>query len=220
MKRMIRTFILLLAGSLWLSYGVQGQDQKKPPETAKSSKVPIDYKWDASVDMYHIFWGYGIIMLRYAPNKNGAYRFVINNINIGKRKDQQYSDSLGNLNNEPLTIYKRKSYDLSVQAGYEFHRTSVRHQIFYGLDMDFYGNFFDEDPASIVQSRIYNFGIIPFAGLKYRIIDRLSVSAELSCSLRYNLVTGFNEHKIKVHKGQSWDFSFNSLRVINLSYHF
>ena len=149
-----------------------------------------------------------------------AYRFVINNISVGKRKDQQYTDSLGNPANDPLTIFKKKSCNLSVQAGYEFHRTSGRHQIFYGFDMDFYGNFFDEHPASIMQSRIYNLGLIPFAGLKYRIVDRLSLSAEVGCSLRYNLINGFSENKIKVHKGQSWDFSFNSLRLINLSYHF
>lgn len=217
---MIRTFMLLLAGILWLSNTVRAQEQQKPHERAKSSKSLTDYKWDASLDMYHIFWGYGSVMLRYAPNESGAYRFVINNISVGKRKDQQYTDSLGNPDNDPLTIYKKESYNVSLQAGYEFRRTSGRHQIFYGFDMDFYGNFFDEHPASIMQSRIYNFGLIPFAGLKYRIADRLSLSAELGCSLRYNLVKGLSEHKIKVHKGQSWDFSFHSLRLINLSYHF
>ena len=69
---MIRVLILLLAGTFWLSHNVLSQDQQKPPEKVQSNKSLNDYKWDASLDMYHIFWGYGSVMLRYAPNKKGV----------------------------------------------------------------------------------------------------------------------------------------------------
>jgi hypothetical protein len=186
----------------------------------KIDSVPKPCKWDVSLDLYQLFYsGSGNVMIRYSPTPKGAFRLSIGNSSIGNRKNLQYLDSTGARLNDPYVLLKTKGSNLSLRSGYEFHKNSGRHQLYYGLDAVFiytyFGNF---DP--VLPASIHNFGLTPFIGVKYQILNRLSLSAELSCSLSYRVLKGFNDEHRVVSKDKSYYANFEPLRFINISYHF
>ncbi len=217
---MIRTFILLLAGSLWLSYDVQGQDQKKPPETAKSSKVPIDYKWDASVDMYHLFRGHSNVMIRYAPRKKGAYRLGIADHLFGRGKDVFYRDSTGVIHDTVKMVHKMRYYYVVAKVGYEFRKKAGKHQLFYGTDIKFTFHRDRSEPPAFDHPKTFECGLYPFVGFNYRISDRLSVSSEMAVSLSYKRYWSYDPDNRPLTASQSLNSLFDPLSAINITYHF
>ncbi|MCF0050118.1 hypothetical protein LXM25_08630 [Dyadobacter sp. LJ53] len=216
---MTRTFILLLAGMLWLNYQVLGQE--KPPEKAKqTSKEFKDYKWDASLDMYYIFYGYSTVMIRYAPKLKGAYRLSIGHHTAGFDNDLKYVDSLDDPLNDPALRVSSRNYKVVAKVGYEFRKNAGKHQLIYGLDVNIaYDDLKQQNPIYHPERRFAG-GLYPFVGLKYRILNRLSISAETTISIHYTKSQSFNEDGSLTYARRYFGSDFNPLSALNVSYHF
>ncbi|MCF2486895.1 hypothetical protein [Dyadobacter sp. CY347] len=216
---MIRTFILLLAGTLWLSLHVYGQE--KPPEiTKKASKEFKDFKWDASIDMYYIFYGYSTVLLRYAPKSKGAYRLSIGHHTAGVQEDYTFVDSAQKPLEDPAISASNRNYNVVAKVGYEFRKNAGQHQLFYGLDVNIaYDNLKQREPIYHPERRLSG-GLYPFVGLKYRILDRLSISAETTIAFNYTNWRTYTEDGYLAHSNKHFGTHFNPLSALNVSYHF
>jgi len=212
---MKRTFILLLAGLIWLNYQAQGQE--KPPEKTKTPvKEFKDYKWDASIGVNNWGLGYSNLMLRYAPKLKGAYRFSIENHNSSVGKDHYYADSSGNA----VAHRIMKNFQAVTSLGYEFRRNKGRHQIFYGTDLQFSFRTSDDRMRDFYPNRAFAFGIHPFVGIKYRILNRLSVSGETTLLFDYNIEQAFGSSKhVKTSNRSYFSTYYNAIQIINVTYH-
>jgi len=218
---MIRAFFLLLVGTFWFINTVHAQDQQKPPEKAKSMKSLNDYRWDISLDIYNLFRGYRNVMLRYAPKKNGAYRLSIDHHFTGYADEASYRDSItGIVGNKSHVVYKVWNYYVIAQLGYEFRKNLGRHQLFYGTDIGVDFHYLKAEAPYLYTSRRLDGGLYPFAGLKYRITDRLSISAETSISLIYHGARDYGRDSHPIMTSQRFSSYFNPLSAINVSYHF
>ncbi|MCF2500896.1 hypothetical protein [Dyadobacter chenhuakuii] len=214
---MMRAFILLLAGTLWLSIHVYGQE--KPPETTKkASKEFKDYKWDVNIGLHGWVGAFSNLMIRYSPKQKGAFRFSLENHDSRKTKDWFLTDTLGNPIDRP--VVKDESFNVVAIVGYEFRRNSGKQQIFYGVDLQPSINNYTDHKQTSYPLRIYGLGLNPFIGLKYRILNRLSVSAETSFSVKLEASRAhdLNDNFVR-WKSKNIYTSFNPLKVINISYH-
>jgi hypothetical protein len=214
---MCRTFILLLAGMLWLSLHVHGQE--KPPEKVKQTNKDFkDYKWDVSIGLHGWVGAYSNLMIRYSPKSKGAFRFSLENHDSRITKDWFLTDTLGNSINRP--VVKDKSFNVVAIVGYEFRRNSGKQQIFYGVDLQPSINNYTDHKQTSYPLRIYGLGLNPFIGIKYRILNRLSISAETSFSVKFEASRAHDlNDKFIRWKSKNIYTSFNPLRVINISYH-
>ncbi|TLU99084.1 hypothetical protein [Dyadobacter luticola] len=197
------------------------QPIEKPPEKTKfNNKDLTAFKWDASLNVYQLFRsGSGTLMLRYAPHKNGAYRLSLGLLNSGTNKYQVYQDSLGSPSTDPY-VFRKIGRALEIQLGYERQKNVGRHQLFFGMDAQAYYSYDHSQPSMILPIRMYVLSAIPFVGIKYRILNRLSVSAETGASFSVRLYRNLDFDKNIIAKQTGYFLSFESLRVINLSYHF
>ncbi|MCF2493596.1 hypothetical protein [Dyadobacter chenhuakuii] len=212
---MMRTFILLLAGTLWLSIHVYGQE--KPPETTKkASKEFKDYKWDASIGLIGWVGSFGNLMIRYAPKSKGAYRFSLENYDSSSGKDYYYADSAGNA----VPYRLMDNFNAAATLGYEFRRNSGKHQLFYGADFQFSYHKSHDQRYDPFPNQTYGFGLNPFAGIKYRIINRLSISAETALIFKYNIEQTLHADKETTRsRTRYFNTYFNAVRIINVTYH-
>jgi hypothetical protein len=158
-------------------------------------------------------------MLRYAPDSKGAYRFALEG-GINRFEATFLDDTLYN------STYIQNGANLGIRTGYEWHKNVNRHQFFYGTDVGFTfrsnrAYWVDPQGPEFAPSRDYVFAIQPFAGIKYRLLDHLSVSAECSLNLSFlkrNILEA--DKKTIVNRSKSYSGSFVPLRFLNISYHF
>ncbi|WP_439580929.1 hypothetical protein [Dyadobacter bucti] len=218
---MIRAFHLMLIGIFWLMNTVCAQDQQKPPEKVKLIKSINDYKWDVSLDIYSLFRGYRNVLLRYAPEEKGAYRLSIDHHFMGYADEASYRDSTtGVISNKSQVVYKVWNYYVIAQLGYEFRKNLGRHQLFYGADIGADFHYLKAEAPYSYTSRRLDCGISPFAGLKYRITDRLSISAETGISVNYHRARDDERHPHPIITSRRFSSYFDPLSAINISYHF
>ncbi len=141
---------------------------------------------------------------------------------------------INNSSNDVRLIAQNK-YNLELLFGLE-KQNSLNHIIaYYGMDMVLGYNFVDDDVSNYTlgnidfdylestdfEFQIIRLGINPFFGLKYYFTKFLGISMETG------FYTGFFKSKVK-HlindnleiKSNGYQFQFNNIRFINLSYHF
>ena len=180
--------------------------------------------WEASIDMYNLIkTGSGTVMLKKMSPKGGAYRAALTG-NIYKLTHELLKDTTGN---QQYGKFTENARNVGISVGYEWRKSSQRHQLYYGADLGFthsshrydysqgwHGNRFSPTIG-------YTYAIQPFAGIKYRVHKHVSISAECNFSLRYLFVKNlqFDSDAI-VDKGKTIGLEFTPLRFINISYHF
>lgn len=212
MKFKSKEIILTLICCFVLWDTVLGQDLKPKGDPSEL------YKWDASLDVLNLFKGFSGVMIRYSPGYKGAFRFAIGNVSHVKNEHTQYYDTTGTVPQQQL--YKRKTFNISTLLGYEWRKDYGRHQLFYGTDLGFDYNWAREYVVTLYPAKVYSMSVHPFVGLKYRISNRLSISAEALFTARYSTVKSFGPRKTVKSKGETYGFAFDPLRLINVSYHF
>lgn len=159
-------------------------------------------------------------MLRYSPNQKGSIRILVGNSSVSVRNAYQYNDSTGKPLASLVKVLKSKNGTISTRLGYEFHLNSGRHQIYYGADLSYTYYSYNTKPITVVPYNVTDIALNPFVGVKYRILERLSASVEITGSIYRNVVKTKSLVASTEAKDKSHGFSFNPLRVINVSYHF
>ncbi|WP_149241885.1 hypothetical protein [Dyadobacter sp. 32] len=212
MKFKSKEIILTLICCFVLGNTVSGQGLKAQKDSL------VLFKWDVSLDVLNLFKGYRGVMIRYAPGSRGAFRLAISSLSHSTDEHFQYYDTTGTVPQHQL--YKRKTFNLSTLLGYERRKDYGRHQLFYGMDIGVDYNWAREYIVTLYPAKVYSIGVHPFVGLKYRVSNRLSISAEALFTAQRKIVKNFGPRNIVASKSNSYGFALDPLRLINISYHF
>lgn len=184
------------------------------------------YHWDVSLDMYNLLKsGNPAVLLRWKPQKlRGAFRLGLG-LDTGKTKTEVDTNNSGTLQHL-YTQNGQNSY--SLRFGYEFQKPSKRFVLFYGpelyylrekLDIDYAPNYQGARISTPIVTNQYNLrGLV---GVRYFILDRLSVSSETM------LNAGLQRRKSYNTATSDWGaittdlyLKFYSLYALNVSFHF
>lgn len=159
-------------------------------------------------------------MVRYSPNQKGAFRLAIDNIEFGKIRVTQYTGTIDGPRLDTILIANIKYGYGQQRIGYEVHFNSERHQLYSGVDLGFEYNYERHNPGLAYSARKYKFSAHPFVGVKYRLLNRLSLSAELGGALTYKRHSLIAHNRDIVSKDELWAFTMDSIHLLNISYHF
>jgi hypothetical protein len=210
----ILVFLVFCFGSVFGQATSHSTESKKEPNRS-------EYKNELNLDLYSLLRsGTTTVMFRYAPHSHGAYRFALGNSSASHRNAYVYSDSSGKLNSIPMKTLDSKAVAANARVGYELRKNSGKHQLYYGLDFEFNYYSFYVKPHDILPYRNYGYSLVPFVGVKYRLLGRLSLSVEMNGSVSYRILKIRTLTGDPAAKDTYFDFAFDPLRAINVSYHF
>ena len=216
---MKKTLILTFLTICWLGADAFSQQAKKPPEKAVNAKLP--FKWDVSLNLYPLIRsGHLGFLIRYSPNQRGAFRLAFDNVQFGKTKSTQYIGVIDGPRLDTIRVTTSTFGYGTQRIGYEVHFNSGQHQLYCGMDLGFFFNYERHNPGIAHTSRMYQLSANPFVGLKYRVLDRLSLSAELSGQLLYQLRSVIAHNRETMSDNKLWALSVESSHFFNISYHF
>ncbi|MCE7061345.1 hypothetical protein [Dyadobacter sp. CY343] len=216
---MKKTLLLAFLTICWLGADAFSQQTTKPPEKAVDAKLP--FKWDVTLKLYPLIaTGHMGIMTRYSPNEKGAFRLAFENIEFGKTKSVQYIVVVDGPRLDTVRVTTSKFGYGYQRIGYEIHFNSGRHQLYCGMDLGFAFAYDRYNPADARGSRRYDLSANPLVGLKYRVLDRLSLSAELAGSLAYHHRSLIAHNRDIINENMMWTISLDNFYMFNISYHF
>ncbi|WP_439556017.1 hypothetical protein [Dyadobacter sp.] len=216
---MKKTLFLAVLTFCLLGTDAFGQQATKPPEKAGDAKLP--FKWDLSLNMYPLVkTGRLGFLIRYSPNQKGAFRLSFDNVQFGKTKSAQYIGVIDGPRLDTIRVTTSTFGYGTQRIGYEVHFNSDQHQLYCGMDLGFFFYYERHNPGIAHTSRMYKLSANPFVGLKYRVLDRLSLSAELSGQLVYQLSSVIAHNRETMSDNKLWALSIESSHFFNISYHF
>ncbi|KAA0991515.1 hypothetical protein [Dyadobacter aurulentus] len=216
---MEKTFLLPLLATCWLGMNAFCQQATKPPEKAVNAKLP--FKWDLTLHLVpHLLNGNVGFMARYSPNQKGAFRLAIDNVEFGKTKSAQYIGVIDGPRLDTIRVTTVKYGYGRQRIGYEIHFNSERHQLYSGVDLGFAYNYERHNPGLAYSARKHDFSAHPFVGVRYRLLNRLSLSAELSGELKYQRQSLIAHNRDTISKDELWAITIDSIHLLNISYHF
>ncbi|MGV3604696.1 MAG: hypothetical protein ACO1N1_25955 [Dyadobacter fermentans] len=216
MRKIYSKLMYAIFVCLSLTLQVFGQESKQETD------VNVKYRWDVSLDLYQLFYnGGGNVMLRYMPNnKYGAYRFQIGSSHFSNRNSR--TPSIDTTTNQPTigAKYQLKGANVDIKIGYEFHKGKGRHQVFFGGDLGYSYDYGNNNYNGIGTYRNNTVALYPFIGVKYRILNRLSLSTEMTVRTLYYVQKQYDSRDNLIADDKMFAVNFVPLRLINVSYHF
>ena len=216
---MKKTLLLAFLTICWLGADAFGQQTTKPPEKAVNAKMT--FKWDVSLNLYPLVkTGRLGFLIRYSPHQKGAFRLSFDNVEFGKTMAAQYIGVINGPLLDTIRVTTSKFGYGNQRIGYEIQFNSGQHQFYCGMDLGFLFNYERYNPADAYASRMHNWSANPFLGLKYRILDRLSVSTELGGELVYHHRSLIAHNRETIMENKLWGLSLDSFHWLNISYHF
>jgi hypothetical protein len=209
-------------GALWMLGLILGLFPKTQAQSALSSKNDLvnTYQWDVSLDLYRLLrFNNPVVMVRYAPNDRGAYRFSIGDDTGGRRFRQFFDNQLA---------VDEKTRGFLISSGYEWHKNRNRHQLYYGADLELGHQYvkqkiFVSTTGEFAPSSSYQINGYAFVGIKYRITKELSLSMEGAIRPGYSLhllksIDGTGSKNFGV--GHTFNLGIIPINHLNISYHF
>lgn len=157
-------------------------------------------------------------MFRYGSWERGAFRVQLEASNWDRRENN--SSKFDTIPGPAGSKFIYKAGSVNFGAGYEFHKSKNKHQIFYGSDIGRGHYFANNNQANNGVLRNNTITISPFFGVKYRILFRLSASMEMALSLDYYVQRAFSHQDVQFAEDKQLSLSFLPLRFLSVSYHF
>lgn len=200
MKKINRLTLLMLLSVLFFSTNAQAQDSIKIKKYNNEFGLDISgfvrqfFFTDATNLGSNYFYNPTYLLTYRRHIKKSNLRFAIGG--SYEREDRQ-SSYPGDENK-----YEQLRYNFTARIGYEFFSNlSKKWQVFYGLDfrpvIETYKNdasYYNGGYRHAVKDTYITYGIAPLLGLRFKIINRLSLTTEASFTVNYQNSTETEKH--------------------------